>query len=571
MSFSVSRNITYREKKQHKWQNTIVGALIGIVSTLVSATPGLGAERIAFYYPPFGEFTISTDDIETYAESGKVTRDFAFYLNRVPSSQRAQFRQLLRTNFKLNATLVSQVTYSALGESVVRRLSELIMTESRQGSFYALRSALILSATNPKGLNIVEVIRRYPSSTIRLNLTEGQSILTNFSELLRRRNRVVGGLKEVATAEALNQTSDFSQQPDLRVNGSFGYKVVPLEMNDVARSRAFPVDLYLPQNNNNRSGGASTSIKPPFPLIVISHGVAEDRETFAYAAQHLASYGFAVAVLEHPGSDAKKIQQYFAGLASPPEARELINRPLDIKFLLDQLQSLNESGSNFVGQLNVQEVGVIGHSYGGYTGLTLAGATIDVNSVSKQCNPNNSLNLSVLLQCRANELLRQNIPIPSFQDTRVKAVMALNPFGSVVLNQKGFSKIQVPIMFMGGSQDVITPAVPEQVIPFTWVASQNKYLALIENGTHFSTSEKLNASKPVLPVPRELIGPNPAIAQMYVKAFSVAFFQTHLLNQQQYSPYLSAAYAQYISKAPLNVDLVRSLTSEQLEKIFANN
>jgi predicted dienelactone hydrolase len=58
---------------------------------------------------------------------------------------------------------------------------------------------------------------------------------------------------------------------------------------------------------------------------------------------------------------------------------------------------------------------------------------------------------------------------------------------------------------------------------------------------------------------------------MYVKAFSVAFFQTHLVNQQQYSPYLSAAYAQYISKAPLNVDLVRSLTSEQLEKIFANN
>ncbi|RUS97493.1 hypothetical protein DSM106972_084410 [Dulcicalothrix desertica PCC 7102] len=571
MSFSVSRNITYREKKQHKWQNTIVGALIGVVSTFVSATPGNAAERIAFYYPPFGEFTISTLDIETYAESGRVTRDFAFYLNRVPSSQRAQFRQLLRTYFNLDATLVSQVTYSALGESVVRRLSELIMTESRQGSFYALRSALILSATNPKGLNIVEVIRRYPSSTIRLNLTEGQSILTNFSELIRRRDRVVGGLKEVATAEASNQTTDFSQQQDLQVPGSLGYKVVSWEMNDVARSRAFPVDLYLPQNNNNRSGGASTSVKPPFPLIVISHGVAEDRETFAYAAQHLASYGFAVAVLEHPGSDAKKIQQYFEGLASPPEARELINRPLDIKFLLDQLQRLNKSGSNFVGQLNVQEVGVIGHSYGGYTALTLAGATIDVNSVNKQCNPNNSLNLSVLLQCRANELLQGKTPIPSFQDTRVKAVMALNPFGSVILNQKGFSKIQVPIMFMGGSQDVITPAVPEQVIPFTWVASQNKYLALIENGTHFSTSEKLNASKPVLPVPRELIGPNPAIAQMYVKAFSVAFFQTHLVNQQQYSPYLSAAYAQYISKAPLNVDLVRSLTSEQLEKIFENN
>jgi predicted dienelactone hydrolase len=562
-------NIIPKSKKQH-WQKTIVGALgFSIASTLASATPGLGAERIAFYYPPFGEFTISTNDIETYAKSGIVTRDFAFYLNRVPKAQRAQFRQLLNTRFQLNSTLVSQVTYSQLGESVVRRLSELIMTETRTGNFYALRSSLILSATDPKGLNqgfnIVDIIRRYPSSTIRLNVSEGQEILANLSELLRRRDLVVAGLKEVASAEATNQTTDFSQQPDLRVPGGFSFRKETLEMNDIFRSRAFPVDLYLPQTS---SGGTTT--KPPFPLIVISHGVAEDRETFAYAAEHLASYGFAVAVLEHPGSDAKKIQQYFAGLASPPEARELINRPLDIKFLLDQLQRLNQSDSNIRGQLNVNEVGVIGHSYGGYTALTLAGATIDTRNVIRQCNPNNSLNLSVFLQCRANELLQKRVPIPSFKDARVKAVMALNPLGNVVLGQTGFSKIQVPIMFMGGSQDVITPAVPEQVIPFTWVASQNKYLTLIENGTHFSTSEKLTASKSVLPVPRELIGPDPAIAQRYVKAFSVAFFQTHLVNQQQYRPYLSASYARYISTAPLNVDLVQSLTNQQFDKIFQN-
>lgn len=543
-----------------------VGALVSIVSTLASAAPALGAERIAFYYPPFGEFTISTDDIETYAKSGRVTDDFAFYINRVPSAQRAQFQQLLNTRFKLSATLVSQVTYSQLGKSLVERLSELITTETGKGSFYALRASLILSATDPQGLNIVDVIRRYPSDTIRLNLTEGQEILSNLSELLRRRDIVVGGLKEIASSEAINQNTDFSQQADLRVPGSFAFRKKSLELNDISRSRAFPVDVYLPQP---KTGAASTSIKPPFSLIVISHGVAEDRETYAYAAEHLASYGFAVAVLEHPGSDATKIRQFFAGLASPPEARELINRPLDIKFLLDSLQNSNDS--EIKGQLNLEEVGVIGHSYGGYTALTLAGATIDANSVFRQCNPNNSLNLSVFLQCRANELLRQRVPIPPFQDARVKAVMVLNPLGSVVLNQKGFSRIQIPIMFISGSQDVITPAVPEQVIPFTWVASQNKYLALIENGTHFSTSEKLDTSNNVLPVPRALIGPNPAIAKMYVKALSVAFFQTHLLNQQQYSPYLSAAYARYITRAPLNIDLVQSLTSQQLEKIFAND
>ena len=62
-------------------------------------------------------------------------------------------------------------------------------------------------------------------------------------------------------------------------------------------------------------------------MIVIYHGIAENCETFAYVAQHLVSYGFAVAVVEHPESNAKIFQQYFAGLAGPLKAKEeLINR-----------------------------------------------------------------------------------------------------------------------------------------------------------------------------------------------------------------------------------------------------
>ena len=346
----------------------------------------------------------------------------------------------------------------------------------------------------------------------------------------------------------------------------FGWKVRNLPMNDTFRkSRVFQVDLYVPQTKS------ANSPQSPFPTIVISHGVAEDRETFAYAARHLASYGFAVAVLEHPGSDAKKFQQFFAGLDSPPEADELIDRPMDVKFVLDQLQRLNDSDenstTNLKGKLNLQQVGAIGHSYGGYTALVLAGATIDFKQVRKFCDRNTSLNLSSFLQCRANELIQTPTTL---QDSRIKAVMAINPLNSIVLGKSGLSKIQVPVMLMGGSEDIITPAVPEQVIPFTWLQTPVKYLAIIEKGTHFSTSERLDASaEKVLPVPAELIGPNPAIAQTYVKALSVAFFQTNLLNQQQYRPYLTTGYSKYISQAPLKLDLVRSLTEKQLEPFLS--
>ncbi len=560
--------MTARNKKQQPYFKTILNILSGsIFSLLSSATPGLSANRIAFYYSPFGEFTISADDIEIFAKDGRISEDFAFYINRIPKSQRAQFRQLLNTRFQVNATLISQFTYSQLGQKVVERLGTLLQTESRQGNFYALRSALILSANDPEGLNIVNVIRRYPSDTMRLNLGEIQGITNELSSLLNRRDRVVAGLKELTVTEAKNQVDpqaniDFAKLPDLRVAGSFNSQRQPILMSDLFRNRIFAVDMYLPQSK------ATTVTKPPFPLIVISHGVAEDRETFAYVAQHLATYGFAVAVLEHPGSDATKIQQYFSGLSSPPEAIELINRPLDIKFLLDELQSNKKIYANLQGLLNLQEVGVIGHSYGGYTALTLAGANFDKVSIIRNCNPNKSLNLSVFLQCRAYELLQKKVKIPTLQDPRIKAVMAMNPLSSIVLGKQGLSKIQVPVMLMGGSQDIITPAIPEQVNPFTWLQTKNKYLAIIENATHFSTAEKLNSSKGVLPVPKELVGPDPAIAQIYVKSLSVAFFQTHLLKQQQYQPYLSAAYSQYISQEPLSLSFVQSLTTEELQKMM---
>ncbi len=94
------------------------------------------------------------------------------------------------------------------------------------------------------------------------------------------------------------------------------------------------ISIYRKQVQQNTKELAS----PPFPLIVISHGIASDRSSFVYLAEHLASYGFAVAVLEHPGSNAERIQLYFAGLAGPPDAAEFIN-----DLWISNISSMNSS------------------------------------------------------------------------------------------------------------------------------------------------------------------------------------------------------------------------------------
>lgn len=526
----------------------------GLISTVLTATPSIAADQIAFDYPPFGEFTLATESLETFAREGRITKDFAFYAQRATPQQLAQLRELLQQKFKLTPTLVSQFSYSPLGEKVVQRLGELIQTDTRKNGFYAIRGALILAAADPQGLTVVNVLRRFPSKSVRINFTEGLQVVSSLTGLLKRRDAIVSFIQREANAEASAGNIDFSKQPDLRSPGNFRFSKISLQLKDQTRDRRLPVDLYLPTPPLSPSS-------TPFPLIVISHGVASDRFAFVYVAQHLASYGFAVAVLEHPGSNAERFQRYFSGLAGPPEPAELINRPLDVKFVLNELQRLEKSNPQMQGKLNFQQVGAFGHSYGGYTVFTLAGAKINFEQIRRDCNPNKSLNLSVFLQCRANELKPTNYAL---KDDRIKAVFAVNPFLSSIFNQTGVSQIKLPLMVVAGSQDIVTPAVPEQILPFTWLGSKNKYLAVIENGTHFTALAEPTPENDVLPVPPALLGPDRSNAHSYLNALSVAFFETYLLNRPEYQVYLQPAYAKYISKAPLNLSLLQSLRAEQL-------
>ncbi|MDF5709155.1 MAG: alpha/beta hydrolase [Nostoc sp. S4] len=533
---------------------------LSFVSTFLTATPGLAADRISFYYPPFGEFSLSVDSLETFAKEGKIDQDFSFYASRATPEQLAQLRDLLQQRFNISPTLISQVTYSPIGEEVIQRIGELLQTESRQNGFYAIRGALIIAAADPQGLTVVNLLRRFPSNTIRLNYTEGLSIVDNLSQLLKKKDEVVAYLQKEATAAAANSTVNFSQLPDLRSPGKFPWQKKTFELNDYSRNRRLPVDIYLPEGNSQ------TPAKLPYPLIVISHGLASDRSSFAYLAQHLTSYGFAVAVLEHPGSNAERFQLYFAGLAGPPDPAEFINRPLDIKFLLNELERLDKSDPSLQGKLNFQQIGAIGQSFGGYTVLTLAGATINFNQLYRDCNPNNSyFNLSLLLQCQAIKLSPKNYEL---KDDRIKAIMAINPIDSSILGQGSISQIKIPVMLVAGSQDIFAPPVFEQIRPFTWLTDSNKYLALIENATHFSAIAEPTPANSVLPVPPALIGPNPAPVYSYLNALSVAFLETNLLNHPEYRSYLQPSYAQFISQESLKLSLLQSLTQNQFSQVW---
>ncbi|MDB9314359.1 alpha/beta hydrolase [Spirulina sp. CS-785/01] len=508
-----------------RWFSMVGLTLLQLGVMLVS--PVWGAEEIFLRYGPL-EFSLDRESLENYAYEGEVGADLAPFTRRLTWEQQAQLREVLKSRADLDAVAVSQFFYSTQGEAILELLGQVIQTRKGQSGFYALRSALILAAASEEGLTPLSVIQAFPTREIQINSAFAFELLNQVSQRIAATEDAIAMIQEKAQQSA-QHASNRKFPLNLGQAANFPYTKETLLLNDVARRRAFFSDLYLPQVTGSRR----------LPLIVISHGLGSNRQTYAYLAQHLASHGFAVAVPEHSGSNAQQLEALAAGLArdiSPPQ--EFLDRPLDVKFLLDQL------AQTYRDRLNTQNVGIIGQSFGGYTALALAGASLNFEQLQQDCQESNlsySLNLSILLQCPAQTLSSEQT---NFRDERIKAAFAINPVTSRIFGDT-IEEIKIPVAVVTSSDDTVAPALPEQIQPYQQLTSPDKYLILLENGTHFST---LGGTDADVELPEQVVGPDPKIAYEYMQALSLAFFGTHLLSERPYEAYLNSAYTQRISQ-----------------------
>lgn len=530
--------------------------LLGLLGFLLLPTDSmtnsaLAAERIYASYAVL-ERSISVAALETYAKEGKLDDDLAVYAQYVDSQQLAQLRSVLLARIELDAVAVSQFLYTPIGETLLERLGQVIQTESRQPGFYALRSALILAAADPHGLTLLNVLRHFPTRSIRIDVARSLKVANELKILINQTNRAIAFVSQQSNKDAAITQRKLSYQLDIRRLGQFTWNKRTLMLNDNRRARTVVADIYLPLSSR------------PSPVIVISHGLGSDRTSFEYLATHLATYGFAVVVPQHPGSDAEQVRSLLSGRGNEVlEPNEFVDRPLDIKFLLDELEN-RFFDSSF--QLNLQQVAVIGQSLGGYTALSLAGASVNFKQLQNDCKALKDFwNVSLLLQCRALELPPTQY---NLYDKRVKAAIAINPITSSIFGQAGLSQIQVPVMIVSSSADALTPALSEQISPFTWLTTKEKYLVLLKGGTHFSPLGETIPGRELLAIPSQIIGPDPTIARLYIKALSLAFCQTYVMGIPQYRTYLSASYAEEISQAPINLSFVQSLRANQLTQVL---
>ncbi|NEQ47598.1 MAG: alpha/beta hydrolase [Leptolyngbya sp. SIOISBB] len=494
------------------------------------------------------------------------------YLDDQDATVQQQCRQVLKSSWQLNPKQLKKFLNTTIGKALLDWVKQFFRWSQQQDPHQTLAQLILQMAADPDGLSLLSASRHYPE-VLKFNPDYLLFTVKRMEWLLKTTRMLVVEVASLAAAEATQSPQPFSQLPDFRRSGKFAVhrRMMTLEGRKVAhgsQAPSHPLEV--------RCFAPSPWPDQPVPLIVQSHGLASTLADIQLYAAHLASHGYCVMLPRHPGSDVHQIRRLLQGDANEVfEQSEFLDRPADISYLLDVLsQGTDPVWRN---RLNLEQVGIIGHSFGAYTALALAGARIHFEGLEKVCGlPDQDPNPSLLLQCQALTLPRQPYQL---QDHRVKAVLLLDAVGSEIFGAQGLGPIHVPVMLVAGSHDMTAPLVLEQMRIFRRLPTERSYFALIHGKSHlrsmheFMQSLELDresswetqpepTSEPLEEV-TETVG-NPI--EQTIQALSVAFFEAYLSSESTPSAYLTAAYGQYLSQSPHECWLISDRSRPALEK-----
>jgi len=185
---------------------------------------------------------------------------------------------------------------------------------------------------------------------------------------------------------------------------------------DAKRNRKVPLKVYLP---------ATTE---PCPVVLFSHGLGGSRNNNAYLGNYWAGHGYVAVFMQHPGSDESvwknaERNRRFAALRSAASARAALDRLSDVKFVIDQLERWSRAkGHPLAGRLDLEHIGMCGHSFGAVTTLGVMGRKHAFNR--------------------------------SYADPRIDAFLPMSPQpGKWPSPEKAFGHIQAPVLCMTGTRD----------------------------------------------------------------------------------------------------------------------
>ncbi|ELR97470.1 alpha/beta hydrolase [Gloeocapsa sp. PCC 73106] len=549
--------------------------LLAIFSNLCLSTPAYAASTIYLIYGPFN-FSLPVESLTTFTESGEIDKKLSFYLNFLSEEERLQLRKFLNTRFDIKPFTLYKLGNTYAGKSLIHLLGKGIQIPGGRNGYYAIRGSLIQTALSTEGLTIINVIRNFPTD-IQIDVSYLLKLIKEINSLVKDTELFMDNLelepvnKYYLSAVSLQVVNDpeylsghgFTPPYTLHLtpytlpqpvdknarslpfnpsqSGQFIVSKEIITFQDYDRQRELKTVIYLPENKENT-----------IPVILLSNGLGAQIDRFESLAYHLTSYGFGVVIIDHPQSNYERQQDFYQGFYQEPfPATEFIDRPLDITFILDQLEEINLT--QFSSRLQLDKVGIFGYSFGATTAFSLAGAQINFTQLQQDCeSPNGFYNISILYQCRALELPAQNYDL---RDNRIQAIFAFFPFGRSLFGQEQLNKINIPVFLQTSDQDVVTPLMVEQISLFTWLSSPEKYMAIAENLAHSRAMIQLVNQRNNLSISdKEVI----QTTENYLNALNLIFFKVYLNQDERDQDYLTHKNLEFLIQEPFNLHIINS-------------
>ncbi|QDV40821.1 Alpha/beta hydrolase family protein [Stieleria neptunia] len=233
-------------------------------------------------------------------------------------------------------------------------------------------------------------------------------------------------------------------------------KPIDFEPRDPKRDREVPVRVYLPAGATAR------------PVVLFSHGLGGSREGNPYLGQHWAGAGFVAVFIQHAGSDRDvmknvPLRERFNALKNAASYKSARDRLEDVSFVIDQLEQWNQRDDHpLFGKLDLEHIGMSGHSFGAVTTLGVAG--------------------------------QQSFFGRRIEEPRIDAFLAMSPQpGKGPPPEKAFAPLKRPLLCMTGTQDdsPIDPTfTPEsRQLVYKALPEGDKYHLVFQDGNHYTFSD----------------------------------------------------------------------------------
>jgi predicted dienelactone hydrolase len=437
--------------------------------------------------------------------------DVAAWFALLDGQSQRELRQLLLAPLLRDQSFGRQLLDSWAGSQLLAEVGTLLTTADGQSTTPLLQVTLRRLLEERREVSMLELLRALPGPRLQLQLDGLVGLAQQWRLQLDRQREALRQLARLPQLPA--ETLAIAPAPPGARRPEAGHQPRRLTLLVPGRQEALPLEIWSPP--------PSAPYAPRRPWLLVMPGLGGTAEQLGWLAAALAERGWPVVVLQHPGSDALAVKATLDGLRPPPGAETLQQRLADLRAVL----RAQRAGLLPLGQ-RADGVVLIGHSLGGVAALLGSGLAPEAGLARRCLRSLNRLpitNPSLLLQC---QLPAEALPVAAQPPEGLRGVVVFNSFGSLLWPHHGLKALPVPVLMVGGSLDLVTPPIAEQLDLFLPVGHDRSRLVLVEGGSHFSPVRVSVREEALLRLGADLVGAPPDVVQALLLRLTEDFLES---------------------------------------------